>query len=336
MNPPISFGIVGCGAIGQKRLAALPKGSLVAACDVIQSRAENLAAKAGPQCCATEDLDELLARGPDAVIIATLNASLAPIAERCIEAGKHLLIEKPVATSVEEIDRLSQKAGRSGSLVRAGYNHRYHPAIRKARELFDSGEIGPLMFVRGRYGHGGRVGYDREWRADPRLSGGGELIDQGVHLIDLAGCFMGEWNTAEGHATTYFWDMSVDDNAFINLRNPGGNTAWLHVSCTEWKNMFSLEIYGRTGKLQVEGLGGSYGVERLYHYRMSPEMGPPDTVIYEYPKPDNSWAVETEEFVTDIGLKRMPVPGLKEARMALEAVEAIYTQSGFLTRSAAV
>lgn len=333
---PITFGIVGCGAIGHKRVGALPKGSLIAACDLIRSRAVELAAKAGPECCATEDVDELLALEPDAVIIATLNANLAPIAERCIQAGKHLLIEKPVATSVEEIDRLTKMARQSGSLVRAGYNHRYHPAVRKARELFDAGEIGPVMFLRGRYGHGGRVGYDREWRADRQLSGGGELIDQGVHLIDLAGHFMGTWDTVAGHAATYFWDMSVDDNAFISLRNPKGNTAWLHVSCTEWKNMFSLEIYGRMGKLHVEGLGGSYGVERLYHYQMSPEMGPPDTVIYEFPKGDNSWAVETAEFIGDIRLKRIPVPGLREARMALEVVETIYSQSGFLTQSAAV
>ena len=140
------------------------------------------------------------------------------------------------------------------------------------------------MFLRGRYGHGGRVGYDREWRADPAHSGGGELIDQGVHLIDLSRWFLGPFADVDGAAHTYFWDMPVDDNAFLRLTTPGGQVAFLHVSCTEWKNLFSFEIYGRDGKLHIEGLGGSYGVERLAHYQMLPEMGPPDTTIHEYPR----------------------------------------------------
>src|SRR5205823_5892688 len=124
------------------------------------------------------------------------------------------------------------------------------------------GVIGEIMFLRGRYGHGGRIGYDREWRADPQRAGGGELIDQGVHMIDLARCFLGEFEHVTGHAATYFWDMQVDDNAFLLLRTSEDHAAFLHVSCTEWKNLFSLEIYGRGGKLQIDGLGGSYGVER--------------------------------------------------------------------------
>ena len=157
--------------------------------------------------------------------------------------------------------------------MRVGYNHRFHPALAKAREMVNAGAVGPLMFIRARYGHGGRVGYDREWRADPELSGGGELIDQGVHLIDLAGWFLGEFTSVEGHAATYFWNMPVDDNAFLNLRNADGATAWLQVSCSEWKNLFSFEIYGRDGKLQVDGLGGSYGLESLTYYRMLPRNG---------------------------------------------------------------
>jgi predicted dehydrogenase len=326
MDIPIRFAIAGCGAIGRKRLKALPPGSLVAACDIVRSRAIELAAAAGTQCLATDSLGDLLAAAPDAVIVSTLNASLAPVAAACIKSGKHVLIEKPVATSVREIDELVRLAKQTGVLVRAGYNHRFHPAIQKAHECFESGALGSLMFLRGRYGHGGRPGYDSEWRADPRLSGGGELIDQGVHLIDLAGWFMNGWNSVEGHAATYYWNMPVDDNAFISLRNSAGNTAWLQVSCTEWKNLFSLEIYGSAGKLHIEGLGGSYGVERLYHYRMLPEMGPPDTVIYEYPRGDDSWALETREFVEDILLRRGPAPGLDEARATLEAVESIYNE----------
>jgi predicted dehydrogenase len=185
------------------------------------------------------------------------------------------------------------------------------------------------MFIRGRYGHGGRVGYDREWRADPALSGGGELIDQGVHLIDLSRWFMGDFVSIEGYAHTYFWDMPVDDNGFMLLKTAKNQTAFLHVSCTEWKNMFSLEIYGRDAKLHIEGLGGSYGIEKLTFYKMLPEMGPPDTMIWEYPRGDNSWALEFSAFLEDIRLGRTPSANLNDAREALLAVEKIYKDSGY-------
>ncbi len=327
MNPRIA--IIGCGLIGRKRLAALPAGAFAAACDLEIGRAEQLvaSAKAGS---ATDDAARVLADPAiDAVIVCTLNAALAPLALAAIRAGKHVLVEKPGAISTEQADELIDAARAAGVRVRVGFNHRFHPALLQARSLYESGALGPLMFVRGRYGHGGRVGYDREWRADPTLSGGGELIDQGVHLIDLAGWFLGDFARIEGHASTSFWDMPVDDNAFLNLRTAAGQTAWLHVSCTEWKNLFSLEIYGRTGKLHVEGLGGSYGVERLTFYRMLPEMGPPETTAWEYPRGDDSWRLEIAEFFTDIRTGREPQPGLREARAALAVVERIHAASGY-------
>jgi predicted dehydrogenase len=321
---PVRFAIVGCGLIGGKRAANLPVHSLVSVYDLVAERAAALAAKAGPQCVAATSLEQLLSSPAEAVIISTLNANLGPVTLACLRAGKHVLVEKPVAISVEEIDEMIDAARERNLLVRAGYNHRFHPAFLEARKIVDSGALGPMMFIRARYGHGGRVGYDREWRAHPKLSGGGELIDQGVHLIDLAGWFLGEWASIDGHVATYFWDMPVDDNAFLSLRNRSGQTAWLQASCTEWKNLFSFEIYGRLGKLHIEGLGGSYGVERLYHYRMLPEMGPPETSIREYPRGDDSWGLETREFVEDILLARQPAVGLKEARAAMEVVAAIY------------
>ena len=329
METAPSVAIIGCGLIGRKRLAALPAGTFAAACDLDPDRAAQLvaAAKSG---YATPDASRVFADPAiDAVIICTLNAALAPLALAAIRAGKHVLVEKPGAISSAQADELSAAAHASGVRVRVGFNHRFHPALLQARSLYDSGALGPLMFIRGRYGHGGRLGYDREWRADPQLSGGGELIDQGVHLIDLAGWFLGDFTSIEGHATTSFWDMPVDDNAFLSLRTAAGQTAWLHASCTEWKNLFSLEIYGRTGKLHIEGLGGSYGVERLTFHRMLPEMGPPETTAWEYPRGDASWRLEIAEFITDIRTGRAPQPGLPEARAALAVVERIHARSGY-------
>jgi predicted dehydrogenase len=261
------------------------------------------------------------------VVVATTNDSLAGVTQAALEAGKHVMVEKPAARTVAEVERLIAAKQARGLRVRVGFNHRYHPALQKAHEIVAGGALGRLMFVRGRYGHGGRVGYEKEWRANPALSGGGELIDQGVHLIDLSRWFLGPFVSVEGFAATYFWNMQVDDNAFLTLRTAGGQCAFLHVSCTEWKNLFSLEIYGHEGKLDVCGLGGSYGVERLTWYKMLPEMGPPETTCWEYPRGDQSWALEFAEFVEDIRIGREPEPGLTEARDALEVVEAIYSRS---------
>ena len=316
--------LIGCGLIGQKRLNLLPPGSVTVACDTQLDRAKKLAAQS-PGCLATDSVAQAVSQpNVDVVVIATINAALAPIALQAVRNGKHVLVEKPAAVNLAELAELETAARENQVQVRVGYNHRYHPAALKMLEIFRSGALGPIMFLRGRYGQGGRIGYDKEWRADPKLSGGGELIDQGVHLIDLAGIFLGDFTTIEGHTATYFWKMPVDDNAFLSLRNAAGATAWLQVSCTEWKNMFSLEIYGRDAKLHWEGLGGSYGVERLTYYKMLPQMGPPETTIYEFPRGDESWKIEMAEFVEDIKTGRTPVPGLKEARAALAVVEAIY------------
>jgi predicted dehydrogenase len=319
--------LIGCGLVGEKRLKLLRPGAVTIACDLDLERARKLAALAGPNCEATESIDKAVTSATtDCVMIATVNAALAPIACQALRAGKHVLAEKPGAISLAQLDEIESASHVTGALYRIGYNHRYHPAFLKAREIFDSGVLGPMMFVRGRYGQGGRIGYDKEWRADPNVAGGGELIDQGVHLIDIAGIFLGEFMQVDGHVATYFWNMPVDDNAFLSLRNAQGKTAWLHASCTEWKNLFSLEVYGRDGKLHMEGLGGSYGVERLTYYKMLPQMGPPETTIWEYPRGDESWKIEMEEFFEDIRLKRTPVPGLTEARAVLKVVEQIYKQ----------
>ena len=331
----MNYAIIGCGLIGKKRLAGLPAGStLVVACDTNLARAEELV-KLAQTGRAVADFKQAVADpGVDAVIVATINGALAEISAAAVRAGKHVLVEKPAGISGAQIDELISLAEKRGVCVRVGFNHRYHPAFIKAREIFRSGVMGELMFIRARYGHGGRVGYDQEWRADPKLSGGGELIDQGIHLIDLAGWFLGPFTRVEGQAMTCFWNMPVDDNAFLNLQTAKGQTAWLHVSCTEWKNLFSFEIYGRNTKLHIEGLGGSYGVERLYHYQMKPEMGPPDTKLYEFPGPDESWRNEMMDFENDIQSKRQPDAGLAAARSALQMVEQIYRKSGFSFGSA--
>ncbi len=322
------FALVGCGLIGQKRTRSLGSShDLVIAADVAPERAAAVG-RLQPHAELTSDWTKAVDRPDvDAVIVATTNDVLAPVSREAIRAGKHVLVEKPAARNAAELRPLLEESRARGVCVQVGFNHRFHPAFLKAREIFESGAMGPLMFIRGRYGHGGRIGYEREWRADPSRSGGGELLDQGVHLIDLASWFLGPFVNVEGYAHTYFWNMPVEDNGFLLLRTAQEQVAFLHASCTEWKNMFSFEIYGRDAKLQVDGLGGSYGVERLSYYKMLPQMGPPETTIWEYPGEDTSWKSELETFARFVERRETPRPGLREAIACLEDVEQIYARS---------
>jgi predicted dehydrogenase len=322
-------GIIGCGLIGKKRAASLGRGGKLLACaDEKLMRADEMAAQFGGM--SFLNWREVIAIPEvDIVIISTLHDSLAQITLAAISAGKHVFVEKPGARCPDELRPIIDAANKFNIKVRVGFNHRYHRAVQKAKEIVDSGGLGDLMFIRARYGHGARLGYEKEWRANPALSGGGELIDQGPHLIDLSRWFLGDFSEVDGCAHTFYWDMPVDDNCFMLLKTPMKKVAFLHVSCTEWKNLFSMEIYGTNGKLDITGLGGSYGLEKLTFYRMLPEMGPPETTCWEYPMIDNSWGKELHEFYDDIIMDRKPDPGLEDAYKALNIIKKIYKDSGY-------
>jgi predicted dehydrogenase len=325
---PLGVAIIGCGLVGHKRAGALGSARLVACASRKLEHAQALAhsfpgAVAFPDWRAVLELETV-----DVVIVSTSNDLLAEITKAAVERGKHVLVEKPAARNSREIESVIKAVESADVRVSVGFNHRYHPAFLKAHKLFQSGALGEIMFIRGRYGHGGRVGYEQEWRSNPKLSGGGVLLDLGVHMIDLARWFLGDFSEVNGFTPTYFWSAPVEDNGFMDLRTSTKQVAFLHVSCTEWKNLFSLEIYGRNAKLHIEGLGGSYGVERLTYYKMLPQMGPPETTIWEYPGSDQSWEIEFNDFLEDIRLRRTPSAGLKEAHAALKIVETVYQRTG--------
>lgn len=328
-NKIFGVGIIGCGLIGQKRAHSLGSGGKLVACaDIDIDRAKSLSNRYNAKALSNwRDLISL--KEVDIVIVSTLHDSLAEITLAAVRLGKNVLVEKPAARNSAELEPILIALQESDAKVRVGFNHRYHRALRKAKEIVLSGVLGDLMFIRARYGHGARLGYDKEWRSNPNLSGGGELIDQGPHLIDLSRWFLGDFSDVDGFAHTYYWNMPVDDNGFMLLKTPKKQTAFLHVSCTEWKNLFSMEIYGKDGKLDISGLGGSYGLEKLTHYKMLPQMGPPETVSWEYPMGDDSWAVEMAEFYEDIHSDRVPTAGLNDAYQALKIIEKIYKDSGY-------
>jgi predicted dehydrogenase len=316
------WGIVGCGLIGQKRAAAIGDDEIIMVCDTNLERARALAARVGAK--AVDDWRKVVDSDIDAVVVATSHDGLALIALAAVEAEKHVLVEKPAARSLQELLPVRDAARRRGVSVKAGYNHRFHPGLMAAKKIVAGGDLGPLYYIRARYGHGGRKGYDQEWRCNPAVSGGGELIDQGAHLIDLSRWFLGELTLEYAATPTFFWPVDVEDNCFLALRGQRGEMAWLHATWTEWKNTFSFEITGRDGKLTIEGLGGSYGNERLTFHKMLPQMGPPETTIWEYPPSDASWASEFADFKADQAGKAGNIADIEDACAILGIIAAAY------------
>jgi len=323
----IRIGIVGAGLIGKKRAEAIAslsgnlKVNLVSDIDGEKTAALGLSCGAAP-CVDWRDItrrDDI-----DAVIVATPNKFIREIALSALEHGKHVLSEKPLGRNAGEAEAIWSKAKERGLILKTGFNHRFHPAVRAAKKIADDGGIGKIYLMRAVYGHGGRPGYEKEWRANRDISGGGELLDQGVHVIDLFRWFLGEFDEVFGRVATFSWDMEVEDNAFAMFRTDRGQVATMHTSWTQWKNKFLLEIIGEKGYLVVDGLGGSYGTERLAIGKRKVSGGAPDEESLEFPGPDISWREEMKEFASAIMENREPIGSGYDGLMANRLVGAVY------------
>jgi len=324
----INVAIIGCGLIGDKRAQALKGTVELSLCyDLNQELSQTFASKHRAKSVINPQLI-FEDKSVQAVVIATRHDSLASLALSALKSGKHIFVEKPGGLNTKDLWTLIDFDRLDSQRIHVGYNHRYHRGIRKALDIAKSGDIGEILFLRARYGHGGRLGYNKEWRADKEISGGGELIDQGSHLLDLSLAFLGDLSLEYGATPTYYWDMPVEDNAFMVVKNEHGAIGFLHASCTEWKNTFSLEVYGQSGKLEISGLGGSYGIEKLTHYKMLPEMGPPETTAWEFPMQDDSWATEMQEFISDIENETANSENLSDATKVMALIGEIYARSG--------
>jgi predicted dehydrogenase len=363
----LRIGIIGAGRMGNIRAnsaQAHPGCQVAQVVDVTAERAQALASEVG--CQAGADWEALLARPDiDAVVVATPHKYLAPITIAALQAGKHVFCEKPMGRTAGEVEQvLACHRSHPRALV-VGFTLRHHPAIARARELLTAGAIGEPFYVRGQYGHGGRPGYDQEWRADRDLAGGGELLDQGIHLIDLSRWFLGEFTEVAGFTAAYFWGTQADaqsslasepveDNAFVLLRTASGLSASLHASWTQWKNLFRFEVFGREGFIMTEGLGGSYGPERLILGHRRPAGGPPATeeVTFDGQRANGGgtgdvghvWASEWAAFVNAVAARdslaqtaedpsSVTVPsasaaGPVDAKQALCVIAALYEAGG--------
>lgn len=329
-----NVGIIGAGLVGKKRAAALKKFDdcrLIVTADINKNKAESLAKEFGGE--VESDWHQVIKRNDiDIVIVATFNKLLAPICVASLRNGKHVLCEKPLGRDLKESEKIIEAGTHSEVILKTGFNHRHHPAIYKAKELVEKGAIGNIYYIRCIYGHGGRPGYEKEWRASKDLCGGGELLDQGAHVVDLFRWFLGEFKEVYGQINTFYWNMKVEDNAFALFKTEKRQVAVMHTSWTQWKNKFLLEVFGERGYLIVDGLGGSYGTEKLIIGKRKIESGkyeqyaggPPEEEVIEFPGPDISWTEEWKEFVSAIKENREPLGSGYDGLMANKLIEAVY------------
>ena len=321
----IHVAVIGCGLIGKRRAceaAEHPNSKLLMVADINPMAAGELAKEYG--CRALTDWREVIASPEvDAVAVATHNGMLAEITIAALEAGKHVLVEKPMGRNLMEA--LKMAAATREQVLKIGFNHRYHPGIFKAYQLYKQGLIGDIISIRVRYGHGGRPGYEKEWRGNPELAGGGELTDQGVHIADLIHWFAGLPTEAFAYLQTAVWPIApLEDNGFGLFRFANGAVANFHTSWTQWKNLFSFEVYGTNGALTVEGLGKSYGVERLVAALRKPEGGVPDMKEMVFDQPDFSWKLEWEEFLAAVETGSPYLGTPEDGVAAMRMLDALY------------
>jgi len=284
---------------------------------------------------------------PDVVFVCTPNRYTPDICIYALEQGCHVFCEKPPGRNLNDIQRIIEVEGKYPHLkLMFGFNHRHHPAIVEAKSFVDAGRLGRILWTRGVYGKSG--GRDREfegsWRNDPDISGGGILLDQGIHMLDLFRFFCGEFHEVYGFLSTAYWNVSVEDNAFVLLRNEQGQVAQFHSSATLWKHTFRLEIGLERGYLIVEGLlskTGSYGREKLIIGRKPGDdehaaLGNPrEEVVYF--DTDLSWDLQARELVNCI-THNLPVTDSSslDALRVMEMVDAVYRQAKVRSAAASV
>lgn len=321
--------IVGAGLQARRRaavIAASTNGELAVVTAVPLASAAKLAREVYAD--ASSDWAKAVVRPDvDAVVICTPPDSHAEIACTALRAGKHVLCEKPLARSCAEAQRIVDEAEAAGRILWCGFNHRYHLALRQVREWLEQGYLGEAMYLRARYGICGRPGYEHEWRADPRRVGGGHLMEQGIHLVDLARWFIGDFATALGTVGTYYWKgQPFEDNAFVVLRKADGRVAMLHSSLTEWRNLFSLELFGTDGYARAEGLGGSYGLETAA-LGIRDFSAPFAEKRIEFRGADTCWQLEWEAFVAATKVSGDDLTNARDGVQALRIVEAVYASA---------
>ncbi|EAL5903523.1 gfo/Idh/MocA family oxidoreductase [Campylobacter lari] len=331
----IKVGIAGFGKIGQLRAQKILEkdyGKVLAVYDIKKP------SKLSNDIIFCHSFDELLSQDIDAIFICTFVDSLAEYTKKALLSGKHVFCEKPPARTSKELQEVIEIEHKTKMILKYGFNHRYHYSIMEAKKIIDSKTMGKLLWMKGTYGKAGSIDYHKNWRNYKNKSGGGILIDQGIHMLDLMRYLSGEeFEKINSFVTNAYWDIEVEDNAFAIMKTYSNTIAMLHSSATHWKHKFLLEMYFEEGYINLDGiLSGtrSYAPETLVVGRREFEditfaMGKPKESVTWFEN-DDSWENEIREFFDVIKNKGKIENGTSDdALQTLLLIEKIYNNSGF-------
>ena len=301
----IRFGIAGYGKMGKIREQSIndsDNATLVSIYEITEHEHHD------NNIILCDSFEHLLETDIDAVVVSAYVSIAAEYVILALRAGKHVFCEKPPSMTSKEMLEVMEVEKQTGKILKYGFNHRFHYSVMEAKKTINNGSLGKLLWMRGVYGKAGSIDFHDNWRNYKKYSGGGILMDQGIHMLDLFRYFSeDEFECLSSHLSTSFWEIECEDNAFLTLKSQGGIFATLHSSATQWKHKFLLEMSFENGYINLDGILSStrsYAPETMIIGKREFEdvafaMGKPKESItyYEY---DKSWALELEEFIDAI------------------------------------
>jgi predicted dehydrogenase len=331
MTEKLRAAIIGYGYMGEIRKQVIEQSPRLTLAGIMETDPARRARIEG--CPAVDCYAELMKAGVDAVFICTPNAFSPRFCVDSLDAGKHVFCEKPPGCHVDDVHLIiAAERANPGRKLMFGFNHRFHPGIMRAKVGIAGGRLGKVLNIRGLYGKSGGVNFRGSWRNAKEISGGGILLDQGIHMLDLFRYFCGDFEHVKCFVSNSFWGFDVEDNAYVILKNERGQNAFLHSSATMWKHTFRIDITLENGYIVVEGLlskTGSYGRERIIIGKRQFEdeadaLGNPSEEITYFDR-DASWDLEVEEFVRCID-QDLPVTNSnsEDALRVMEIVDKAY------------
>jgi|TARA_B110000008_G_C16942190_1_gene552944 predicted dehydrogenase len=331
----VKFGIAGYGKMGKIREKSIIKSDfakLVSIYDIKGSQHLN------DDILFCSSFDELLDTDIDAIFISTYVSVAAEYVIRALSAGLHVFCEKPPSMTLNEIEKVLEVEKKTDRVLKYGFNHRFHYSVMEAKKIVDSDALGKLLWMRGIYGKAGSIDFHENWRNYRNYSGGGILLDQGIHMLDLFRYFSNEeFECLSSHLTSSYWNVECEDNAFLTLKSENNIIATLHSSATQWKHKFLLEMTFENGYINLDGILSttrSYAPEKMVIGMREFEditfaMGKPkeSTTYYEY---DNSWDLELTEFLDAIsGKSNINNGSSRDALEIMKIADFVYTNSDF-------
>lgn len=270
----------------------------------------------------------------DVIFVCTPNFLTAPIVVSALNNGKHVFSEKPPGRNLNETNTMIEaEKNNPGTKLMFGFNHRHHDSLIHAKQIIDSGELGKVLWMRGRYGKSVSKDFSDTWRAKKEQAGGGIFLDQGIHMLDLFLMMADNFNEVKAYVSNLFWHGEVEDNVFAIFRNKKGQVASLHSTMSQWRHLFSLEIFLELGHIVINGLlttSGSYGQEEMSVER-NILSGPAVSWRGEERRKYNintSWENEIKIFFDCIkNNKPIPVGNSQDAYKLMQLVDMVYRET---------